>query len=49
MSPSSSEATAEQVRVLDVVTPLLGLMLTELMEGSLFSTVTSTVAVSAPP
>ena len=40
LSPSSSLAVAEQVSAVEVVTPLLGLTLTESTVGSVLSTAT---------
>ena len=39
VSPSSSEAVAEQVSVVDVPTPELGLMETEVISGAVLSVV----------
>ena len=47
--PSSSEAVAEQVKLVVVVTPVLGLTDTEEISGSLFSTVTEAESESVPP
>jgi hypothetical protein len=49
VSPSSSEAVAEQVNAVDVSTPVLGLMLTEETSGFVLSTVTESEPVSVPP
>ena len=48
VSPSSSEALALQVSAVEVVTPLLGLTLTESTVGSVLSTVTLALSVSVP-
>jgi hypothetical protein len=47
--PSSSLAVAEQVRAVEVVTPLLGLTVTESTLGSVFSTLTLALSESLPP
>ena len=49
MPPSASLAEAEQVRVLLVVTPVGGEMLTAETTGSVFSTVTEALSLSVPP
>ena len=49
MSPSSSEALALQVSAVEVVTPLLGLTLTESTVGSVLSTVTLALSESVLP
>ena len=49
MSPSSSEAVPEQVRVEVVYTPVLGLMVTESTVGAVLSTVTEADPASVPP
>ena len=49
VSPSSSEAVAEQVRVVDVPIPELGLMETEVIVGLVLSTVTDAEPVSVSP
>jgi hypothetical protein len=48
VSPSSSLAVAEQVSAVEVVTPLLGLTLTESTVGSVLSTVTLALSESVP-
>jgi hypothetical protein len=48
LSPSSSLAEALQVSAVDVVTPLLGLTLTESTVGSVLSTVTLVLSESVP-
>ncbi len=48
LSPSSSLAVALQVNAVEVVTPLLGLTLTESTVGSVFSTVTLALSESVP-
>jgi hypothetical protein len=48
LSPSSSLAVAEQVSAVEVVTPLLGLTLTESTVGSVLSTVTLALSESVP-
>jgi len=48
LSPSSSLAVAEHVSAVEVVTPLLGLTLTESTVGSVLSTVTLALSESAP-
>ena len=49
MSPSSSVAVALQVSVVEVVTPELGVMATEVTSGLVLSTVTEAEPVSVPP
>ncbi len=49
MSPSGSVAVATQVRVSEVVTPLLGVMETEVTVGAVLSTTTKSVSVSVSP
>ena len=49
LSPSSSLAVAEQVKAVEVLTPLLGLTLTESTVGSVFSTLTLALSESLPP
>ena len=49
LSPSSSLAVALQVSAVDVVTPLLGLTLTESTVGSVLSTVTLALSESVLP
>ena len=48
LSPSSSLAVAEHVSAVEVVTPLLGLTLTESTVGSVLSTVTLALSESVP-
>jgi len=48
VSPSSSEALALQVSAVEVVTPLLGLTLTESTVGSVFPTITLVLSESVP-
>ena len=48
LSPSSSLAVALQVSAVEVVTPLLGLTLTESTLGAVFCTVTLALSVSVP-
>ena len=47
--PSSSEAVAEQDRLEVVVTPVLGLTVTDAISGSVFSTVTEAESETEPP
>ena len=47
-SASASVALAEQVRVVDVTTPVLGEMLTLVISGSVFSTATEALSESVP-
>jgi len=49
VSPSSSDAVALQVRKVVVVMLLVGLTLTESIEGGVFSTVTEKESVLLPP
>jgi len=48
VSPSSSEALAIQLSAVEVVTPLLGLTLTESTLGAVLSTVTPALSESVP-
>jgi hypothetical protein len=48
LSPSSSLAVAAHVSAVEVVTPLLGLTLTESTVGSVLSTVTLALSESVP-
>ena len=47
--PSASEAVAEQVKLLAVVTPVLGLTETDEISGSVLSTVTEAESESVSP
>jgi hypothetical protein len=49
VSSSSSEAEAEQVNVVEVSTPVLGVMLTLVTTGAVLSTVTESEPESVPP
>ena len=49
VSPSSSAAVALQVNVVEVSTPVLGVMLTEVTTGAELPTVTESEPVSVPP
>jgi hypothetical protein len=49
VSPSSSVAEAEQVNVVAVVTPVLGVMLTLVTSGAVLSTETDAESVAVPP
>ncbi len=49
MSPSSSEDVALQLSVVEVSTPELGLMLTEVTTGLVLPTVTDAAPESVPP
>jgi hypothetical protein len=49
VSPSSSAAVALQVNVVEVSTPVLGVMLTEVTTGVVFSTMTESAPESVPP
>ena len=47
--PSASVALAEQVRLVEVVTPVSGMMVTSVTTGAVFSMVTVAEAESLPP
>ena len=49
VSPSSSEAVAEQTSAVDVPIPELGLMETDVTTGAVLPTVTESAPVSVPP
>jgi hypothetical protein len=49
VSPSSSEAEAEQVNVVEVSTPVLGVMLTLVTSGAVLPTETAAESVPVPP